>query len=157
PMRVAFVLCHLEGRTAAEAALQVGCPEGTILSRLSRARQRLRARLTRRGLAPEPALPRSTPPADLVALTLRSAGCFAGGRAEGASVRVLSLTEGTLRDMFLSKLTNAASVLALFVIAGLGGLLAAAQTGDRVAPSRSDLPRANPLSGPKAKPAAPIN
>jgi HlyD family secretion protein len=49
PMRVAFVLCQFEGRSAAEAAALIGCPEGTILSRLARARERLRARLTRRG------------------------------------------------------------------------------------------------------------
>src|SRR5262249_48144391 len=48
--RVPFVLCYLEGKTNEEAAQQLGCPKGTVLSRLSRARQRLRDRLTRRGL-----------------------------------------------------------------------------------------------------------
>src|SRR5437764_949428 len=48
--RVPFVLCYLEGRTTGEAARLLGCPQGTIFSRLSWARDRLRVRLTRRGL-----------------------------------------------------------------------------------------------------------
>jgi RNA polymerase sigma factor (sigma-70 family) len=46
-----FVLCHLEGKTNQEAAVELGCPPGTVSSRLTRARERLRARLARRGLA----------------------------------------------------------------------------------------------------------
>src|ERR1700677_3089991 len=49
--RAPFVLCHLQGHTNEEAAQLLGCPKGTILSRLSRGRERLRARLARRGLA----------------------------------------------------------------------------------------------------------
>ncbi len=48
--RAPFVLCHVEGRTNEEAARELGCPVGTVLSRLARARQRLRDRLTRRGV-----------------------------------------------------------------------------------------------------------
>jgi RNA polymerase sigma factor (sigma-70 family) len=46
--RTAFILCHLEGKTCAEAAQQLGCPRGTIQSRTGRAREHLRARLARR-------------------------------------------------------------------------------------------------------------
>jgi RNA polymerase sigma factor (sigma-70 family) len=46
-----FVLCYLEGNTNEQAARQLGCPKGTVLSRLVRGRERLRARLARRGLA----------------------------------------------------------------------------------------------------------
>jgi RNA polymerase sigma factor (sigma-70 family) len=49
--RAAFILCYLEGKTNEEAAQELGCPKGTILSRLARARERLRKRLHRRGLA----------------------------------------------------------------------------------------------------------
>ena len=47
-----MVLCDLEGRTHEEAARHLGCPVGTVKSRLARGRERLRDRLTRRGLAP---------------------------------------------------------------------------------------------------------
>jgi RNA polymerase sigma factor (sigma-70 family) len=49
--RQPFVLCHLEGKTTQEAAAELRCPRGTVTSRLTRARERLRARLVRRGLA----------------------------------------------------------------------------------------------------------
>ena len=38
--RAPMVLCYLEGLTTEEVALQLGCPRGTILSRLARARNR---------------------------------------------------------------------------------------------------------------------
>ena len=50
--RGAIVLCYLEGLRHDEAARRMGCPVGTIESRLSRARELLRTRLARRGLNP---------------------------------------------------------------------------------------------------------
>src|SRR6202453_129126 len=49
--RAPFVLCHLQGHTNEEAAQMLGCPKGTILSRLARGREKLRSRLARRGVA----------------------------------------------------------------------------------------------------------
>lgn len=46
------ILCDLQGRTHEEAAAQLGYPIGTVKSRLSRARERLRIRLERRGIVP---------------------------------------------------------------------------------------------------------
>jgi RNA polymerase sigma factor (sigma-70 family) len=48
--RMPVMLCYLEGKTNQEAAAQLNCPVGTIKGRLSRARETLRDRLTRRGL-----------------------------------------------------------------------------------------------------------
>jgi RNA polymerase sigma factor (sigma-70 family) len=50
--RSVVVLCHLEGLTREHAATRLRCPVGTVNSRLSRATEILRSRLTRRGLAP---------------------------------------------------------------------------------------------------------
>lgn len=46
-----LILCDMEGRTRPEVAALLRVPEGTIASRLSRARDMLAARLTRRGIA----------------------------------------------------------------------------------------------------------
>ena len=48
------MLCYLEGLTHAEAAHQLGWPVGTVESRLARARERLKERLTARGAGRRP-------------------------------------------------------------------------------------------------------
>lgn len=48
--RLPVLLCHLENVTHDQAAAALGCPVGTIRSRLSRAREMLRRRLERRGV-----------------------------------------------------------------------------------------------------------
>ena len=57
--RTAIVLCELEGLSRREAASRLGVSEGTLSSRLARAKVRLRDRLTRRGLALSATLLRS--------------------------------------------------------------------------------------------------
>ena len=47
--REPIVLCHLEGLSTAAAAQRLGCPQGTILSRLARGRERLRKKLCQQG------------------------------------------------------------------------------------------------------------
>lgn len=54
--RAPVVLCDLEGYTCEATARHLGCPVGTVASRLARGRQRLRDRLRRRGLAPDASL-----------------------------------------------------------------------------------------------------
>src|SRR5262245_19689372 len=50
PFRAVFVVCVLEGKCGPAAAAELGVKEGTVSSRLTRARQRLRLRLARRGI-----------------------------------------------------------------------------------------------------------
>ena len=54
--RVPLVLCHVEGLRHHEVAHRLGCPVGTVESRLSRAREQLRTRLARRMAPTAPAL-----------------------------------------------------------------------------------------------------
>ncbi len=49
--REPFVLCYLQDKTQAEAAQLLNCPVGSISGRLATAREKLRLRLSRRGLS----------------------------------------------------------------------------------------------------------
>ena len=49
--RSVLVLCGLEGRANTEAAEILGCPKGTVDSRLATAKQKLKDRLLKRGVA----------------------------------------------------------------------------------------------------------
>jgi RNA polymerase sigma factor (sigma-70 family) len=147
--RRTFVLCFLQGMTAEEAAGHLGCPRGTVLSRLAWARQRLRNRLTRRGLAPAPglfagALPSGAPavPAPLgqAAVRLALQGISGTSMAGGAH----ALAEGVLHDMFLLKFKKA---LAVLILLGTLGACAAGLTYATRARPEPD-PAGPPAEGP---------
>jgi RNA polymerase sigma factor (sigma-70 family) len=128
--RVPFVLCCLDGLTHAQAARRLSCPPGTVATRLHRARERLRAGLSRRGVtlsagAFAAALTTRTsaavPPA-LFGGTARLATAFLAGRAAAVPGPVVTLIQGVCRAMLLEKLRTAA------VLVGLVGVGAAAWT-----------------------------
>jgi RNA polymerase sigma factor (sigma-70 family) len=98
-LRVPFVLCYVEGKTNEEAARLIGCPKGTVLSRLSSARERLRRRLSQRGIVPSlAALSAASVSAALAGATVQVALAPASG-LPGA----LTLMEGVLRSMSAAK------------------------------------------------------
>src|SRR5262245_25196569 len=113
--RAPFVLCYLEGMTNAQAARHLGCPAGTVATRLSRARGQLRARLTGRGLtlsgavlaaALSRAATSGAAPSGLVAATARAAAAvFAGAvaYAEAIPAKVAALTKGVSKAMLMDK------------------------------------------------------
>ncbi len=120
--RSAVVLCDLEGKTRQEAARALGLPEGTVASRLARARAQLARRLARYGLAVSGAalaaeLARAAAaevPAPLLGATVVGLARFAAGTAapEALSAQVAALTESVVNAMLLTRLKIALAVLA---------------------------------------------
>lgn len=156
--RAAVVLCDLEGLTQEQAAIQLGWPAGTVRSRLSRGRGRLRDRLIRRGLAPAAFWPSGAEgrqagfailPASLADVTIRAAIPVSMGRpAAGVAVSTMALMEGALKAMFWGKLKLVtASILcgaAVFTTTAVAGRLA---MGFQRLPAETPNPQAKHQDG----------
>ncbi len=124
--RSAVILCDLEGLTHEEAAGELRIPVGTVKVRLSRARQRLRGRLVRRGLAPVllaavgSTRVSSCMPAPLLESTTQAAMQIAAGEVTAVSAPVAALVKGALHAMMLARLKTLVAVMAAslpFVVA----------------------------------------
>jgi RNA polymerase sigma factor (sigma-70 family) len=152
-LRLPLILCYLEGQTNEEAARQLGCPVGTVFSRLAKGRTILRNRLTRRGLTLSAGalatllshqVATASPAPALVAASLKFALFTAAGQAGAVSSQVASLTEGVLKAMFLKKLTiTAALVLVVAFLAGGGGILYHSLRADPPEQAQLDPPAIN--------------
>ena len=127
------VLCYLEGQTQEEAARALGWTKGTVSGRLARAKELLRGRLTRRGLASTASLlgaslaPESATaavPSSLLIPVVRAATAvgLAGMEAGLGSGQAAVLARGILRTMSLARLKM---VLPLLIL-GLGAVAVAA-------------------------------
>jgi RNA polymerase sigma factor (sigma-70 family) len=142
--RDVLVLCILQGVTAEEASRRLGCPVGTVKSRLARGREALCARLAGRGIAPGWAglfaseAVRSPVPAALARATLET---IAGS---AVAPGVVALMKGAVPIM-LSKSTVAAVVI-------MGGIaLAGAGTAGWIGRSEAQEPGHITQGGPSRK------
>jgi RNA polymerase sigma factor (sigma-70 family) len=143
--RSVVLLCYWQGLTQEQAAAQLGCPLGTVRSRLARAKSLLRRRLTRRGLAPLADVmasavdssaclartvaqrPYAVPPA-LIHSTITAASRLAAGQVTDrvASALTASLVREALWSITMLKMNGVVAAIALVgLAAGVGAGLAA--------------------------------
>ncbi len=162
--RAAVVMYYFEGLSTEATAQRLGCARGTVLSRLSRARDRLRSRLERRGVSLEALWPvgavadrlawTGTVPSSLAQSTIRDCAALglAGAAIEGVvPATVAALARGVGRTLAFSRLRIAAC---LFIVAATGlsiGLAASLGPADEPARPAAKGPqprgeaRENPL------------
>jgi RNA polymerase sigma factor (sigma-70 family) len=155
--RAAVVLCYFQGRSHSQAARLLNCPVSTVSIRLSRARELLRARLSRRGVALPAAwagvtlVPASTSaaaPAVLAESTIVAAIRVAAGKTATAAVvsnPVAKLIEGALGISVLQRLAVSAAG-----VSAIGFLAAAAILLPRAGPSAHLEQQAIPAPSPQA-------
>jgi len=165
--RTAVVLCYLQGLTHDQAADQLGWPVGTVRRRLAWARDRLRVRLTRRGVAPsvlpagllgsglawEPTSATVSVPTALAEATVRGALWVGLGKAALAgivSAEAVALMRGVLQSMMTTKLiVLTTTVLTAGVIVTGAGLMTYSGQGRASAPTSA---RSNDQGRPEAGP-----
>jgi RNA polymerase sigma factor (sigma-70 family) len=133
-----LLLCYWEGRTRDEAALQLGMTAGKLHGLLERGRERLRDRLTKRGVTLSAALCSSLLVASatsaalnptLVVASTKAALLLAAGASltsDVVSTHVITLTKEALQTMFIAKLkvVTASILCAGLTMALIGGSLA---------------------------------
>src|SRR5262245_25246537 len=123
--RAPVVLHLLQGRTCRDTARELGWPLGTVATRLGRAKELLRQRLTQRGvvlpagLAIGVALTTDSfaAPSELVLAAARSALNYAAGVLVG-SERALALSDGVLNAMKLKKLFITIGLASIIMVGG---------------------------------------
>ncbi len=165
--RLPVVLCHLEEMTHAQAAQQLGWTEGTVRGRVARAREVLRRRLARRGLALSAGAVTSalfqrsasatsaTVPASWIDGTVKAAVALVAGHSIAAGVvsaPAVVFSERMVRSLSMTNLKlTAASLMAVGAAAFVGAALVVAGSQDHAMPK--DAGRAAPRVG--AAPPAP--
>ncbi len=128
--RLPVVLCYLEDMTYQQAADHLHWTEATTRGRLSRARELLRARLTRRGITLAGAGlmgaggstlgAAATVPEVLLRATASAARQVVLGDAVAVSSSTIALMRQAAREMMIARLRAAAAVV--FAVATLAGL-----------------------------------
>ncbi len=130
--RVPFVLCFLEGKSRAEVACELGLKEGTVWSRLSKARKLLQEQLGRRGIALPALLAVASLsggkawalPGRLIESTVRvAAGAGGTACASAVSARVAALAKGVIKTMPTIKMKTVVLCLVMAGFVAFGACL----------------------------------
>lgn len=154
-LRRPVVLCYLGGWSTEDAAREIGCPRGTVLSRLATARKRLAERLTRRGVAPPAALAAVGVSGRLVSTVTAAVSRFLAGSLPVSTAT--QLANGVIQTMsratFLS--TMGGVLLAASLVTGVGWVAARPQPIGS-SPERPSSVTSNLVAGPPVKPQDPV-
>jgi RNA polymerase sigma factor (sigma-70 family) len=149
-----IVLFYLEGKSAEEVAAALGTPRGTVLSQLSRGRERLRARLAQRnltftagvlaGLLARTASSNAVVPTRFLDWVMQAPGSAltVEGAEAGASAHARRLAEQVLKDTLRRRLWTMGSLPLAVVLALLLVFLGNAA----IVPPRVALVQAKPKS-----------
>ena len=159
--RSAFVLCVLEGKTFATAAAEVGCKEGTVASRVARARQRLQTQLAHRGiklaallaaLCVAEGVVKASVSKVLAHTTIRNGLLVAAGGTAAKAIppQVAALAAGVTRAMFLKK-----AKIAIVLLVAVGMFAASAGVLMQQVLKAEEKPAAPPAVKSAAEPAKP--
>jgi RNA polymerase sigma factor (sigma-70 family) len=146
--RTPLVLCGLEGKTHEQAARELGCPKSSLSSRLVRARELLRERLTRRGItvsavALAAMLTEKAPAAVPALLTITTVQAAMRKTGEAISANVATLTEEGIKAMGSSKAKAGLALVAALLTAGMGVVFGHQTRDDNPEPPRKDAPIAD--------------
>ncbi len=147
PFRAPVVLHYFEGLSAEATAQRLGCARGTVLSRLSRARGRIKARLEKQGFS-FAAIPPVPVPSWLAHSTVRAASslALAGAAIENVvPAAVATLSRGVARTLVLSKVRVGAVIFLAVASVSIG----LAATLDHDEPTRT-ISGAETASPPRA-------
>jgi RNA polymerase sigma factor (sigma-70 family) len=150
-LRLPLVLCYLEGQTQDEAARRLGWSRGTLKRRLERGRDRLRIRLTRRGVtlgaglfaaALTESATRGAVPTALRMTAVQAGMQFTSGDITSvAATRAALLAGGALQTMLMTKLKIGAMLILLLGCAGVAvGLTSRAAPAAKQPEKKAEAP-----------------
>ncbi|QDV32883.1 sigma-70 family RNA polymerase sigma factor [Tautonia plasticadhaerens] len=145
PFREAVALCDLEGCTHDEAARRLGWPVGSVRSRLSRGRARLRDQLSRRGVSPStltlaPLTAPSLPPALLRATTTAALAFASAGRSASLASPAAALAVSVLRGAAIGSIALGSAAVVSGIVLTLAALVATAPKSPPPPPAPAVVP-----------------
>src|SRR5262245_38783436 len=162
--RAAIILCDLEGKTRKEAARQLGCPEGTVASRLATARKLLAKRLARHGLVVSAGAlaatfsrnaAATTVPNSVVSSSINIGALVTAGGAAGAGLvsrGVAALVEGVIKTMLLRRLLKGTMVLLVTGMIALSCGVLVGEQQEGLPDGVREKPRSNRAEATKERP-----